>query len=52
MARNAGCHAVGVLTGGHCREQLEDAAPLACLDSVAALPGWLGRRGALRASAG
>lgn len=46
MARNAGCHGVGVLTGGHCREQLETLAPLACLDSVAALPGWLGGRAA------
>jgi phosphoglycolate phosphatase len=41
MARNAGCHGIGVLTGGHCREQLEASAPLACLASVAELPGWL-----------
>jgi phosphoglycolate phosphatase len=43
MATNAGCHAVGVLTGGHCREQLETNRPLACLASVAELPGWLAR---------
>lgn len=42
MASNAGCGGVGVLTGGHSREQLEAAAALACLDSVAELPGWLG----------
>ena len=43
MARNAGCHGIGVLTGGHGREQLEAVGPLACLDSVAQLPGWLAR---------
>jgi len=41
MARNAGCAAVGVLSGGHAREQLEAAAALACLGSVAELPSWL-----------
>jgi phosphoglycolate phosphatase len=45
MAQNAGCHGVGVLTGGHGREQLEAAGPLACLASVAELPGWLGVSG-------
>jgi len=42
MARNAGCASVGVLTGGHGRADLEPCAPLACLGSVAELPGWLG----------
>jgi len=41
MAANAGCHGVGVLSGGHARHQLEAAAALACLGSVAELPGWL-----------
>lgn len=41
MAANAGCGAVGVLTGGHPRPLLEAERPLACLDSVAHLPGWL-----------
>ncbi len=43
MARNAGCHGIGVLTGGHGREQLEALSPLACLASVAELPAWLER---------
>jgi phosphoglycolate phosphatase len=43
MARNAGCHGIGVLTGGHGRAQLEALEPLACLDSVAQLPAWLAR---------
>jgi phosphoglycolate phosphatase len=42
MARNAGCHSIGVLTGGHTRELLEPVSPLVCLESVAHLPGWLG----------
>jgi phosphoglycolate phosphatase len=42
MAQNAGCGGVGVLTGGHSRAQLEAAAALTCLDSVAELPSWLG----------
>jgi len=42
MAANAGCGGVGVLTGGHSRAQLEAAAALACLPSVAELPAWLG----------
>ena len=41
MAAAAGCHALGVLSGGHAREQLESAAPLTCLASVAELPAWL-----------
>ncbi|KAB2962731.1 MAG: HAD-IA family hydrolase [Thermoanaerobaculia bacterium] len=42
MAANAGCGGIGVLTGGHSRELLEAERPLACLDSVAHLPLWLG----------
>jgi phosphoglycolate phosphatase len=42
MAAAAGCAGVGVLTGGHSRALLEAESPLACLDSVAVLPGWLG----------
>jgi len=41
MARAAGCAGVGVLTGGHSREQLVQADPLTCLGSVAELPAWL-----------
>jgi len=41
MATNAGCPGIGVLTGGHAREQLEPERPLACLGSVAELPAWL-----------
>ena len=45
MAAAAGCAGVGVLTGGHSRAQLEAERPLACLDSVARLPAWLGLSG-------
>jgi len=41
MARNAGCHGVGVLTGGHELHLLAAAEPIACLASVAELPDWL-----------
>jgi len=41
MARNAGTAAIGVCTGSHCREELQRLAPLACLETVAQLPGWL-----------
>lgn len=41
MAANAGCAGVGVLTGAQERAQLEAERPVAILDSVAALPGWL-----------
>lgn len=41
MAAAAGCAGIGVLTGGHTRELLQTEHPLACLDSVAALPAWL-----------
>jgi len=52
MAANAGCAGVGVLTGGHSRAQLEAAAALDCLDSVAALPGWLDLSPGARSAAG
>jgi phosphoglycolate phosphatase len=47
MAANAGCHGLGVLTGGHERAELERLSPLACLGSVAELTDWLAaaRRG-------
>ena len=45
MANNAGCAAVGVLTGSHDQAQLDSCEPLTVLDSVAALPRWLGERG-------
>jgi len=41
MAHGAGTAAVGVCSGSHRREELERLAPLACLDGVAELPGWL-----------
>ncbi len=41
MAANAGCPAVAVLSGAQREEMLRPASPLACLPSVAALPGWL-----------
>ncbi len=46
MARNAAASAVAVLTGSHSREELESAAPLACLASVRELPAWLAGRSA------
>lgn len=42
MARQAGVAALAVTSGGHRREELERAGPLACLESVAELPRWLG----------
>ncbi len=42
MARSAGTAAVAVLTGGHRRPQLMARGPLACLESAAELPRWLG----------
>ncbi len=42
MARNAGSHSIGVLSGGHSRAELAPLAPLVCLESVATLPAWLG----------
>lgn len=41
MARSAGTAAVGVCSGGHCREELLSFGPLTCLDRVVELPGWL-----------
>jgi phosphoglycolate phosphatase len=41
MARNAGVHGLGVLSGSHSREELEDCQPLACLASVSEVPNWL-----------
>jgi phosphoglycolate phosphatase len=44
MARNAGADAVAVLSGSQRREELEEHAPLACLESVVELPAWLQAR--------
>ncbi|MES1245932.1 MAG: HAD-IA family hydrolase [Acidobacteriota bacterium] len=41
MARSAGTAAVGVCTGGHCREELMTLGPIACLERATDLPGWL-----------
>lgn len=41
MASNAGTGAIGVCSGSHSREELLSAAPLACLERVVELPGWL-----------
>ncbi len=41
MARNAGTGGIGVCTGSHCREDLQTFEPLACLERVVDLPGWL-----------
>ena len=41
MARNAGTAGVGVCTGSHCREELQELAPLVCLERVVELPAWL-----------
>ena len=41
MARNARTHAIGVCSGGHCREELLRLEPLACLDQVVELAAWL-----------
>lgn len=45
MAVNAGTGGLGVLSGSHTRAQLEQAAPLALLESVRDLPAWLSLRG-------
>lgn len=42
MAQHAGCASVGVLTGGHGRDELATASPLALLDHLGELPAWLG----------
>lgn len=44
MAHNAGVAAVAVCSGSQSRQRLEQATALACLDSVAELPAWLGGR--------
>lgn len=44
MARNAGTAGVGVCTGSHCREELQELEPLVCLERVADLPAWLGSK--------
>jgi phosphoglycolate phosphatase len=41
MAQNAGTHGLGVLTGSHSREELEQCAPITCLPSVREVPAWL-----------
>ena len=41
MARNAGTHGLGVLTGSQLRAELEACSPLACLPSVREVPRWL-----------
>jgi phosphoglycolate phosphatase len=41
MAINAGVAGLGVTYGAHAVEQLRTCAPLACVDSVAELAGWL-----------
>lgn len=41
MARNAGTAGVGVCTGSHCREELQELAPVICLERVVELPAWL-----------
>lgn len=41
MARNARTASLGVCTGSHCREELERWNPVACLEEVVELPGWL-----------
>ena len=47
MARSARMDAVGVCSGGHGREELEQLGPLACLDQVVELAPWLAQRAAL-----
>lgn len=43
MAKNAGTAALGVSYGAHERDRLLKCEPLACLDSLDALRGWLSR---------
>lgn len=45
MAHNAGVAALAVSFGVHAPERLLAQAPLACLDSLEAIPGWLASRG-------
>ncbi len=44
MAHNAGVAAVAVTSGSHDRAELDAVEPLACLESVTELPGWLAGR--------
>jgi phosphoglycolate phosphatase len=44
MARSARTASVGVCCGGHVREELERFGPLACLDEIVELTGWLAKR--------
>jgi phosphoglycolate phosphatase len=48
MARSAGTPALGVCSGSHCREELEQVAPLACLAGVGELRSWLAGLAAVR----
>ena len=41
MANNAGAGGIGVCSGSHGREDLLRLEPLACLERVVELPGWL-----------
>lgn len=41
MAKNAGAGGIGVCSGSHGREDLLRLEPLACLERVVELPGWL-----------
>jgi phosphoglycolate phosphatase len=45
MAKNARTPSLGVLSGSHSRRELEGFTPLACLETVAEVPGWLAERG-------
>ncbi|AFL74139.1 HAD-IA family hydrolase [Thiocystis violascens] len=45
MARNAGAEALAVSFGVHASERLLAHSPLACLDSLGAIPDWLTSRG-------
>jgi phosphoglycolate phosphatase len=51
MAANAGCAAVGVLSGAQSEADLRVASPLACLPDLTALPAFLAARASARASA-
>ncbi|HKI87261.1 MAG TPA: HAD-IA family hydrolase [Thermoanaerobaculia bacterium] len=42
MAKHAGCASVGVLTGGHGRDELATASPLTLLEHLGELLAWLG----------
>lgn len=52
MARNAGTAGIGVCSGSHCRPELEGFDPVACLERVVDLPGWLAESRALAGVAG